>query len=79
MSELLKYALFALACPIGMGLMMFFMNRGMRGKSDEHSKMHGMSGTNPPSLAQLEAEKLALERQISLARNNEQVGIKPKG
>ena len=82
--QLLLYGLFALACPIGLGLMMFFMMRGMRGNSDEHAKMPGMSGSVEQRLARLEAEKAALERQIteSKARTNmpaDSIAKLPKG
>ena len=77
MAQLLTYGLFALACPIGMGLMMFFMMRGMRGKSDEHANMPGMSGASGKNLAQLEAEKAALERQIASAKDRDHMGADP--
>ncbi len=52
-----------LACPVGMGLMMFFMMKGMRG---EHGFMSSDKGKGSPQerLAHLEAEKRALEQQM---------------
>lgn len=64
MSELLLPLAF-LACPIGMGLMMFFMMKGMR--RGEHGSMASAKGEGSPQerLARLEEEKRALEQQLA--------------
>ena len=46
----------ALACPVGMGLMMWFMARGMRGKRDDGA---------PASLDALREEHQRLGNEIS--------------
>ena len=53
-----------LACPVGMGLMMFFMMKGKRG---EHGAMTAAKGEGSPQerLARLEVEKRALEQQLA--------------
>lgn len=55
------FYLFALACPVGMGLMMLFTNRGMGSKKS--------AGTSEPnreqSLADLEAEQARLAEKIA--------------
>jgi hypothetical protein len=48
----------ALACPVGMGLMMWFMGRGMKGKRDESA---------PASLQTLREEHRRLGDEISRA------------
>jgi hypothetical protein len=49
-----------LACPVGMGLMMLFMGRGMMGgmKKDDQSK------TDTASLAEMKAEQARLAEKI---------------
>jgi hypothetical protein len=47
-----------LACPVGMGLMMWFMSRGMR-RTDRDDRTSDAS-----SLASLRAEQAELEREI---------------
>lgn len=71
MPSWLPFALLALACPVGMGLMMWFMMRGMRGHQEQ--PMHGSGGTESPQqrLARLEAEKRALEREIAAAKEKD--------
>ncbi len=53
MSQVLPY-LFFLSCPVSMGLMMWFMMRGMQGSHKDESQSAG------PRLAQLEREVQAL-------------------
>jgi DUF2933 family protein len=55
--------LLALACPVGMGLMMLFMGRGMMGgrKPDQTSA----ASRDDESLADLKAEQARLAEKIS--------------
>jgi hypothetical protein len=48
--------LLLLACPVGMGLMMWFMAKGMRGSSD--------AADAPRSLAELRREQERLDAEI---------------
>lgn len=60
--EWLPIGALVLACPVGMGLMMWFMMRGQhQGKMADHN------GAMSPEerLTQLEAEKRALEQQMA--------------
>jgi hypothetical protein len=57
-SPLLVVAL--LACPVGMGLMMFFMGRGMRGMKQGQ----GQSDSGDRSLADLKAEQARLAEKV---------------
>ena len=52
----------ALACPIGMGLMMWWMSKNMSGQPG-----HSMSGDQTPAerLAALRAQRQALEAEIA--------------
>ncbi len=74
-SPLLFLAL--LACPIGMGLMMVFMGRGMRGGMKQNDGRQNDADGSP--LAEMKAEQArlaekieALEGQQSQARPTEQ-------
>jgi hypothetical protein len=57
-----------LACPIGMGLMMWFMSRGMRGERRD--------ATGPQSVEELRAEQARLASQIDRLEHA-QDGAKP--
>lgn len=57
----MELAFLALACPIGMGLMMWFMAKGMRRTEDNAPS----EVTEPPSLDDLRAEQERLAAQIS--------------
>lgn len=52
------YLLALLACPIGMGLMMWFMGRGHRGNDTQST-----GNTQEQEIAQLRAEVAALRQQ----------------
>jgi hypothetical protein len=77
MPSWLPFILFALACPIGMGLMVWFMMRMQRGQHE--GAMSTPKDAVPPEerLARLEAEKQALERQIAADRNKGEVTSRP--
>jgi flagellar basal body-associated protein FliL len=64
-------ALIFLACPVGMGLMMWFMNKRMEGHNmGQAANMQGNTVSPQERLALLEAEKQVLERQIELAKQD---------
>ena len=70
--ENLPFILLALACPIGMGLMMLLMGRGMMGmgKGDDHAKpaadpLRDLPADPEKRLALLHAQRQLLEAQIS--------------
>jgi hypothetical protein len=65
MPSWLPFSFVALACPIGMGLMMWFVMRGMRGDHKETMTGRMEAMTPEEKLARLEAEKQALEQQIA--------------
>lgn len=55
-------ALVLLACPVGMGLMMWFMMRGSRGRQQSH--------TGVDSLPDLKAEQARLAEKIEAHEQN---------
>ena len=57
-------ALALLACPVGMGLMMWFMARGQRERKAEPKDM---------SLTELKAEQSRLDAEVRRARREEEV------
>lgn len=60
--------LLLLACPIGMGLMMWFMSKGMKsgqGKQSEHARAAGTE-----SLAELRTVQARLAAQIDAAESD---------
>ncbi len=67
--ENLPFILLALACPVGMGLMMLFMGKGMMGMG--RGDKHGPEATSTPSadpekqLALLHAQRQLLDAQIA--------------
>ena len=65
MPSWLPFAFVALACPIGMGLMMLFMMRMMRGEHNRSMPASRDGGSLEERLAKLEPEKKTLEQQIS--------------
>ncbi len=56
--ESLIPALVLLACPVGMGLMMWFMAKGSR------RQRHTETGATPPSLEALREERRRVEAEI---------------
>jgi len=58
-------ALAVLACPVGMGLMMWFMSRGMRGGEDRAEP------ERPPSLEELRDEHARLSADIERLEKTE--------
>jgi hypothetical protein len=57
-------ALAALACPIGMGLMMWFMAKGMGGMGGEKKDAQSPEQPEETSLAELKAEQARLGAEI---------------
>jgi hypothetical protein len=57
------YVLAALACPVGMGLMMVFMGKGMRSGKTRSQGGHGAPDGQP--LETLKAEQARLAEKIS--------------
>lgn len=55
-----------LACPIGMGLMMLFMSKGMKGKQSERS-----ARDSQPSLDDLRNEQAEIGAKIEQLENSE--------
>lgn len=75
--EYLPLILVALACPIGMGLMMLLMGRGMMGMSrrDKHDASQDspepMSADPEKRMALLQAQRQLLDAQIAAAEKAE--------
>lgn len=75
--EYLPFALIALACPVGMGLMMLFMGRGMMGMGggDKHDAANDMSEPMPADpekrMALLQAQRQLLDAQIAAAEKTD--------
>jgi hypothetical protein len=65
MESWLLAGLIFLACPVGIGLAMWFMGKRMGGNSPGQASMRGNAMSPEERLALLEAEKQALERQIA--------------
>jgi len=57
------FYLFALACPVGMGVMMWFMSKGRMGSSTRDQMGAGSPDDQP--LADLKAEQARLAEKIS--------------
>ncbi len=57
------FYLFALACPVGMGVMMWFMSKGRMGGSKRDQMGAGSPDDQP--LADLKAEQARLAEKIS--------------
>ena len=58
-----------LACPVGMGLMMVFMGRGMRGGKSHHDMPQRDADGN--SLAEMKAEQARLAQKIETLEGRE--------
>ncbi len=52
-----------LACPVGMGLMMWFMGKASRNKTDQH--VPAEQAAHPRNLEQMREEQRRLDAQIS--------------
>ncbi len=72
-SPLLFLAL--LACPIGMGLMMVFMGRGMRGGMKQNDG--GQNDADGSSLAEMKAEQARLAEKIEALEGQSQSTTQP--
>jgi hypothetical protein len=73
--ENVLFALVLLACPIGMGLCMWMMAKGMRGKKD---KTEVVSTPQAASLEALQQEQQRLQSEIDRLREPSD-GIPPAG
>ena len=76
--EYLPFALIALACPIGMGLMMLVMGRGMMGMGGAGNRNNATNDEpdEPPldpekRLAVLQAQRQLLDAQIAAAERTD--------
>ena len=68
--QYLPFALLALACPVGMGLMMLFMGRGMMGmgKKDDARSEFAESDDPDKRLAVLQAQRALIDAQMDAMR-----------
>lgn len=72
--------LLVLACPIGMGLMMLFMGKGMMGmgrggKRDDAMELPASMAADPEKrLAVLQAQRQLLEAQIASMDDSQRAG-----
>lgn len=63
------FLLAVLACPVGMGLMMWFMFKGMKG---------GKHGDEPTSLAALKREQARLTEKIEALERERAIEVSPQ-
>ena len=66
-----------LACPIGMGLMMFFMGRGMMGGTKQQNDSR-QGDANASSLAEMKAEQARLAEKIEALEGQQSQGETPE-
>ena len=81
--ENLPFILLALACPIGMGLMMLFMGKGMMGMGhgDKHDAATEMPNEMPADpekrMALLQAQRQLLDAQIAATQKSDAPSTAP--